>query len=67
MLLFSAAVVSLHKEVALPVPDESTFVDMLLQWSTLQADNKLQSEAGEHAIASVLNKRVDGKAITCLQ
>ena len=46
--------------MALPVPDEGAFLDKLLQWSVYQADNKLQSEASEHAISSVLNKRVEG-------
>ncbi|EKM50673.1 uncharacterized protein PHACADRAFT_178404 [Phanerochaete carnosa HHB-10118-sp] len=60
VLLFSAAIVSLHKGVALPVPDESAFVDKLLQWSIFDADNKIQSDAGERAVAAVLNKRVEG-------
>lgn len=58
---------SIFFQVALSIPDESAFADKLLQWSVFEADNKLQSEAGEHAIASVLNKRVEGRDIflTC--
>lgn len=48
-------------QVALPVPEEGLFLDKLLQWSVNQADNKLQNEASEHAISSVLNKRVEGQ------
>ncbi|KIP04531.1 hypothetical protein PHLGIDRAFT_191607 [Phlebiopsis gigantea 11061_1 CR5-6] len=64
ILLFSAALVALHKEVALPVPEEGLFLDKLLQWSVNQADNKLQNEASEHAISSVLNKRVEEAFLT---
>ncbi|GJE98061.1 Dos2-interacting transcription regulator of RNA-Pol-II-domain-containing protein [Phanerochaete sordida] len=60
VLLFSAAVVALHKEVALAVPDESAFVDTLLQWGIFHADSKHQSDAAEHAVAAVLNKRTEG-------
>jgi DNA repair/transcription protein MET18/MMS19 len=46
--------------VPLAIPDETGFVDKLLQWSVFNAENKLQSEAGEHAVASIINKRIEG-------
>ncbi|KZT67370.1 ARM repeat-containing protein [Daedalea quercina L-15889] len=57
--LFAAAIVALHKEVALPVPDEAAFLDMLLHWTVTVADNALQKDAAVHTISSILNKRTD--------
>ena len=39
---------------------ESVFVEDMLKWSIFDADNTMQSEAAEYAIASALNKRVEG-------
>lgn len=42
---------------------ESAFVEDMLKWSIFDADNTMQSEAAEYAIASVLNKRVEGTSL----
>ncbi|KAH9930313.1 ARM repeat-containing protein [Fomitopsis serialis] len=60
LALFAAAVVALHKEVALPVPDEAAFLDMLLRWAVTIADNVLQRDAAVHVTCSIVNKRTDG-------
>ncbi|CCM00251.1 uncharacterized protein FIBRA_02280 [Fibroporia radiculosa] len=60
LALLSAAVVALYKEVPLPCPDETTFLDTLLQWSCLCTDNVLQRDAIAHTISSVVNKRAGG-------
>ena len=63
MVLFSAAVVALHKEVALPVPDEVAFLDNLLQWISVHAENALQKEALIHLIAAVVNRHAESMLI----
>ena len=52
-----------YVQVALPVPDEAAFLDMLLRWVVTIADNALQRDVVVHAIASILNKRTEGKPI----
>lgn len=49
--------------MALPVPDEAAFLDMLLRWVVTVAENTLQRDAVVHAIASILNKRTEGRLI----
>ncbi|OSX64436.1 hypothetical protein POSPLADRAFT_1065586 [Postia placenta MAD-698-R-SB12] len=63
LALFSAAIIALHKEVALPVPDEDAFLNTLLQWSSAHAENVLQRDAATHAISSIVNKRPGGLAV----
>ena len=58
--LFSAAIIALRKEVALPVPDENAFLQILLLWSLDQAGIQQQRDAIYHTIGSVVNKRVEG-------
>ncbi|KAI0091461.1 ARM repeat-containing protein [Irpex rosettiformis] len=62
VVLFSAALVPLHKEVALPVPNESKVLETLVHWTIQYADNVLQREAAEHSVAAILNKRADSVA-----
>ena len=62
-MLFSAAVVALHKEVTLPVPDEVAFLDNLLQWISAHAENALQREALIHLIAAVVNRHAESLLI----
>ncbi|TFK39917.1 Dos2-interacting transcription regulator of RNA-Pol-II-domain-containing protein [Crucibulum laeve] len=57
--LFAAAVIPLHKEVKLPVPELGQFLDMMLNWSLVHSENELQRESIWHLIASIVNKRVD--------
>ncbi|KAF7798029.1 hypothetical protein EIP86_009241 [Pleurotus ostreatoroseus] len=57
--LFCAALVPLHKEVVLPVANESAFLDQLLRWCLTVADNVTQVDAVLHAVVSVLNKRAE--------
>ncbi|KAI0738521.1 ARM repeat-containing protein [Daedaleopsis nitida] len=59
LVLFSAAVVALHKQVALPVSDEVAFLDNLLQRIVGHAENALQREALMHLIAAVVNRHAD--------
>ncbi|TFK91443.1 ARM repeat-containing protein [Polyporus arcularius HHB13444] len=59
LVLFSAAVIALHKEVTLPVPDEVAFLDGLLQWIVTHAENALQREALMHLIAAVVNRHAE--------
>ncbi|RPD59070.1 ARM repeat-containing protein [Lentinus tigrinus ALCF2SS1-7] len=59
LVLFSAAVVALRKEVSLPVPDEVAFLDSLLQWIGAHAENALQREALMHLIAAVVNRHAE--------
>ncbi|KAI0794485.1 ARM repeat-containing protein [Fomes fomentarius] len=58
LILFSAAVIALHKEVALPVPDEVVFLDNVLQWISSH-ENVLQREALVHLIASLINRHAE--------
>ncbi|KAI0339641.1 ARM repeat-containing protein [Trametopsis cervina] len=58
--LFTAAIVPLRKEVALPVPDEGVFLQTLLEWAVHHADSAIHRGAAEQSIASILNKRADG-------
>ncbi|KAI0831813.1 ARM repeat-containing protein [Trametes gibbosa] len=59
VVLFSAAVVALHKEVSLPVPDERALLDNLLQWTVGPAENALQREAVIHLISAILNRHAE--------
>ncbi|EJF59029.1 ARM repeat-containing protein [Dichomitus squalens LYAD-421 SS1] len=59
LVLLSAAVVPLYKEVTLPVPDETKFLDNLLQWIPVHAENAPQREALIHLIAAVVNRHAD--------
>lgn len=63
LALFSAAIIALHKEVALPVPDEDAFLNTLLQWSSAHAENILQRDAATHAISSLVNRRPGGLGV----
>ncbi|TFK51878.1 ARM repeat-containing protein [Heliocybe sulcata] len=63
VVLFSAAVIALHKEVPVPVQDTSDFLHLLYTWSVKHAESLLQREAAWHALAAILNKRseaIDG-------
>ncbi|KAH8075854.1 ARM repeat-containing protein [Cristinia sonorae] len=60
VVLFSAAIIALHKEIALPVPDESGLLDSILHWSIDNAASQAQRESLLNAVASVVNKRPDG-------
>ncbi|GBE89610.1 MMS19 nucleotide excision repair [Sparassis crispa] len=60
LALFSSAIVALHKEVQLPIPDECAFLDTLLQWIGEHANNALQKDAITHSVASIINKRAEG-------
>ncbi|KAH9913980.1 ARM repeat-containing protein [Epithele typhae] len=55
----SAAVITLHKEVSLPVPDEVALLDNLLEWNVTQAETALQREAVMHMVAATLNRHAD--------
>ncbi|KAI0686671.1 ARM repeat-containing protein [Cytidiella melzeri] len=59
VVLFSGAILPLHKEVALPVLNESDFLDTLSQWTIQHGDSMVYRDAVQHCIAAVLNKRID--------
>ncbi|KAI8996433.1 ARM repeat-containing protein [Trametes punicea] len=59
VVLFAAALVALHKEVSLPVPDEAAFLNDLLQWTVDQSENALQREAIVHATSTIVNKHAE--------
>ncbi|KZT25249.1 ARM repeat-containing protein [Neolentinus lepideus HHB14362 ss-1] len=63
IVLFSAAVIALHKEIPVPVQDTSSFLQSLYTWSVQHAESSLQREAAWHAIASILNKRSDDSIV----
>ncbi|KAI1791817.1 ARM repeat-containing protein [Ganoderma leucocontextum] len=52
LVLFSAA-------VALPVPNEVAFLDNLVQWISVHAENALQRDALNHLMAAVVNRHAD--------
>ncbi|GLB41862.1 putative RNAPII transcription regulator C-terminal [Lyophyllum shimeji] len=59
LALFSAGIVTAHKEV-LPSPQElDAFLNQLLIWSVTRADHYLQRESAWHIIASIVNKQAD--------
>ncbi|EPQ56802.1 hypothetical protein GLOTRDRAFT_128555 [Gloeophyllum trabeum ATCC 11539] len=62
IVLFSAAIIALHKDVALPVADTSQFLQQLYVWSVHHSETLLQREAAWYSIASVTNKRCDDAA-----
>ncbi|KIK08924.1 hypothetical protein K443DRAFT_671974 [Laccaria amethystina LaAM-08-1] len=57
--LFTAAITSLHKEVPLPVVDLGRFLDSILTWTLLQADNGPQRTSALQMVSSIVNKKVD--------
>ncbi|RDB23653.1 MMS19 nucleotide excision repair [Hypsizygus marmoreus] len=57
--LFTAGVVTAHKEVRLPIPTLDTFLDQALTWSLVHADNDLQRESAWHLISSIINKHAE--------
>lgn len=57
--LFSAGVISLRKEVK-PSDDPSSLLASLLAWGIEHADNDLQRQSINHALASLINKGVEG-------
>ncbi|TRM60732.1 RNAPII transcription regulator C-terminal-domain-containing protein [Schizophyllum amplum] len=56
--LLASAVVALHSEVVLPLPDTSVFVTNTIWWSLRSAETDLQRSSAWHICASVVNKRV---------
>ncbi|KAI0310724.1 ARM repeat-containing protein [Amylostereum chailletii] len=63
VVLLSESLISLHKEVALPVEDQGGFLDTMINWSIHHAKNALQREAVWHIVASVVNKREQDLAL----
>ncbi|CDO69761.1 hypothetical protein BN946_scf184766.g6 [Trametes cinnabarina] len=46
-------------EVAVPVPDETAFLNRLLEWTVTHAENALQREAVVHTISAVVNRHAE--------
>lgn len=59
IMLFSAGIISLRKELRSSAPALDDFLDMLLTWSLQHADNDLQRNFAWHIISSVVNKRAE--------
>ncbi|KAI0629374.1 ARM repeat-containing protein [Trametes polyzona] len=59
VIFFAAAVIALHKEVSLPVHDETALLNRLLQWTVTDAENSLQRGAITHLISAILNRHAD--------
>ncbi|KAG1876711.1 ARM repeat-containing protein [Suillus subalutaceus] len=57
--LFSSTIVSLRKEVRMPVDNLSTFLSELVAWSDNPSSTAFQREAASHVLASNVNKHVD--------
>ncbi|KAG2141268.1 ARM repeat-containing protein [Suillus clintonianus] len=57
--LFSSTIVSLRKEVRMPVDNLSTFLSELVAWSDNPSSTVFQREAVLHVLASIVNKHVD--------
>ncbi|KAG1780953.1 Dos2-interacting transcription regulator of RNA-Pol-II-domain-containing protein [Suillus placidus] len=58
-ILFSSTIVSLRKEVRMPVDNLSTFLSELVAWSDNPSSTVFQREAASHILASNVNKHVD--------
>jgi DNA repair/transcription protein MET18/MMS19 len=59
LTLFSSTIVSLQKEVRMPVDNLSTFLSELVAWSDSPSSTVFQREAASHVLASNVNKHVD--------
>ncbi|OSD04782.1 ARM repeat-containing protein [Trametes coccinea BRFM310] len=59
VVLFASAIIALHKEVSLPVPDEAVFLNNLLNWTVDHAENALQRDAVVHIISAILNRHAE--------
>ncbi|KAG2068710.1 hypothetical protein BDR04DRAFT_1206804 [Suillus decipiens] len=58
-ILFSSTIVSLRKEVRMPVDNLSTFLSEVVAWSDSPSSTVFQREAAAHVLASNVNKHVD--------
>ncbi|EGN92276.1 hypothetical protein SERLA73DRAFT_99542 [Serpula lacrymans var. lacrymans S7.3] len=56
VFLLSAGITPLRKEVPIPVPDLSAFLDKLIAWN-ISSSTLLQKEAAWHIVSSIVNKR----------
>ncbi|KAF8159570.1 Dos2-interacting transcription regulator of RNA-Pol-II-domain-containing protein [Crassisporium funariophilum] len=59
LVLLTAAVIALRKEVHLDLGNLTQFLDMLLDWVLMTADNDLQRLSALHVVSSIVNRRVD--------
>ncbi|KAG5652051.1 hypothetical protein H0H81_006471 [Sphagnurus paluster] len=59
LALFSAGVVTAHKEVLPSPPAINDFLDQLLVWSITRTDHYLQRESAWHLISSLVNKHAE--------
>ncbi|KAH7927892.1 ARM repeat-containing protein [Leucogyrophana mollusca] len=64
VVLFSAAVVSLRKEITLPVENLGTFLELITMWSDSREAAQTQREAAWHILASVVNKHTEEPGIS---
>lgn len=54
-------------QVSLQTQDVGSFLNRLLTWATDEAVTVAQREAALHAVASVINRRPNGKLFQCRQ
>ncbi|TFY77934.1 hypothetical protein EWM64_g6077 [Hericium alpestre] len=57
VVLFSQALIALHKDVKVPVDDPTLFLQKILSWSLHHAESLLQRESAWHIVAAIINKR----------
>ncbi|KAG9009002.1 hypothetical protein FRB94_012639 [Tulasnella sp. JGI-2019a] len=58
-VLFAGSAIAIHRNVQIPVPDASLWLQGMVQWTLDLASSELQAEAGMNIIAAVLNKHTD--------
>ncbi|KIK61642.1 hypothetical protein GYMLUDRAFT_996292 [Collybiopsis luxurians FD-317 M1] len=57
VILMASAVLPLHKEIRIPVPDLSVFLESVLTWTMAETDVDSQRESAWKMMSSILNKR----------
>ncbi|KAH8832259.1 ARM repeat-containing protein [Flagelloscypha sp. PMI_526] len=62
VLLFTASIVPLRREVPLPVPNLSSYASTLLDWGMGQADSSIQRESAWKILGAISNKYSDDLA-----
>ncbi|KAF8637616.1 hypothetical protein AX17_002685 [Amanita inopinata Kibby_2008] len=57
--LIAAALIPLHSQVRIPVPDLNQFLHNIFAWGLNSADNDLQRNSAWHIVATIVNKRTE--------
>ncbi|KAJ8590123.1 ARM repeat-containing protein [Rhizopogon salebrosus TDB-379] len=59
LTIFSSIIITLRKEVHIPVENLSTFLSELVTWSDSLSSTSFQQEAALYTLASIVNKHVE--------